>query len=105
MSDEPRRVQLSRKKGWRMPENTVKVDRTTQWGNDFRVEDFDSAEECVAMEDHDLDKFETFHPADYAEWIKPLVGKNVACWCKIGSPCHGDILLRRAKEFASPPSA
>jgi hypothetical protein len=29
----PVRVQLSRKKGWKMPENTVKVDRSTRFGN------------------------------------------------------------------------
>lgn len=29
----PERVQLSRKKGWRMPPNTVKVDRSTVFGN------------------------------------------------------------------------
>lgn len=29
----PVRVQLRRTKGWRMPENTVKVDRTTMFGN------------------------------------------------------------------------
>lgn len=29
----PTRVQLSRAKGWRMPPNTVKVDRSTRWGN------------------------------------------------------------------------
>ncbi len=22
-----------------------------------------------------------------------LIGKNLACWCKIGSPCHGEPLL------------
>lgn len=31
------RVQRSRQKGWRMPPNTVKVDRTTKWGNPFSV--------------------------------------------------------------------
>lgn len=34
----PIRVQLSRKKGWRMPPGTVKVDRSTRWGNPFLVE-------------------------------------------------------------------
>jgi hypothetical protein len=29
----PERIQLSRAKGWRIPANTVKVDRTTIWGN------------------------------------------------------------------------
>lgn len=32
----PCRVTLSRAKGWRMPANTVKVDRTTRYGNPFR---------------------------------------------------------------------
>jgi Domain of unknown function (DUF4326) len=31
----PRRVQLKRVKGWRIPPNTVKVDRTTRLGNPF----------------------------------------------------------------------
>ena len=31
----PIRVQLRRTKGWKMPENTVKADRTTKWGNPF----------------------------------------------------------------------
>lgn len=35
MTDAPRRIQLSRAKGWRMPENTVKVDRSTRFGNPF----------------------------------------------------------------------
>lgn len=96
----PERVQLQRTKGWRMPANTLKVDRTTQWGNDFTVEDCGSAERAVDLFDHDLDKFETFHPEKYAAWIKPLIGKNLACWCKGGSPCHADVLLRRAAEAA-----
>lgn len=33
----PVRVQLSRRKGWRMPENTVSVARPTKWGNPERV--------------------------------------------------------------------
>lgn len=31
----PQRIQLSRKKGWRLPPDTVKIDRTTVWGNPF----------------------------------------------------------------------
>ena len=33
----PNRIQLKRTKGWKMPPNTVKVDRTTKWGNPFQV--------------------------------------------------------------------
>jgi Domain of unknown function (DUF4326) len=31
------RITLSRAKGWRMPENTVKVDRSTCYGNPWRT--------------------------------------------------------------------
>ncbi len=27
-----------------------------------------------------------------------LKGKNLSCWCKIGEPCHADILLKLANE-------
>jgi hypothetical protein len=33
-------VQLRRAKGWRMPPNTVKVDRTTLFGNPFSVKEY-----------------------------------------------------------------
>lgn len=33
MSEKPKRVQLSRQKGWKMPANTAKVDRATRFGN------------------------------------------------------------------------
>lgn len=33
----PQRIQLSRAKGWRMPTGTIKVDRTTRWGNPWIV--------------------------------------------------------------------
>lgn len=32
--------------------------------------------------------------------VPQLRGKNLSCWCKIGEPCHGDILLR----IANPPT-
>jgi hypothetical protein len=38
MSQQPRRIQLRRVKGWRMPPETVKIDRTTKWGNPYHVE-------------------------------------------------------------------
>jgi hypothetical protein len=31
-----------------------------------------------------------------AEEIKGLRGKNLACWCKPGEPCHADVLLELA---------
>ena len=44
----PRRVQLRRTRGWRMPANTVKVDRTTRFGNPFSIEGY-GRETAVAL--------------------------------------------------------
>ncbi len=27
-----------------------------------------------------------------------LAGKNLACWCKPGEPCHADVLLKLAND-------
>src|SRR3546814_15695853 len=35
--DRPRRVQLSCARGFRLPSNTVKVDRSTRWGNPYNT--------------------------------------------------------------------
>ena len=37
MTATPRRIQRKRTKGWRKPPNTVCVDRSTRWGNRFRI--------------------------------------------------------------------
>lgn len=97
----PRRVQLSRAKGWRMPENTIKVDRTTRWGNPFTVAECGSAEEAVNHFEHDILKASVFHPRDFEAHIAPLRGKNLACWCKLPEPgkrdiCHAAVLLELA---------
>lgn len=102
MTDAPHRVQLSRAKGWRMPPDTVKVDRSTRWGNTYIVgSDFKTAEECIEHYQHDIDKAQCFRPHDYEAWIAPLRGKNLACWCALDKPCHAGVLL----ALANPPEA
>ena len=104
--DKPLRVQLSRAKGWRMPENTVKVDRTTKWGNPFKVGQyiqvdpsgpvavcFSVYETVVAFRgycNHSIGR--QFVVDARAE----LAGKNLACWCALDKPCHADVLLELA---------
>lgn len=110
MGDMPERVQLSRAKGWRMPPNTVKVDRSTQWGNPWKVgvTAFDGrcpidAEGAVGMFRDMLSDSEKRDAANYPDdddLIVELRGKNLACWCKPGSPCHADVLLELANTGA-----
>jgi len=96
----PQRIQLSRRKGWRMPPNTVKVTRPGIWGNPYVVGESGPAEECV-------ERFRKMLAGNL--WTPPTIttiqeqlrGKNLACWCKIGAPCHGDVLLRVANSSFS----
>lgn len=104
----PRRIQLSRAKGWRMPPNTVKVDRTTRWGNPYREGDTRSPEGFpFAPNAGPLDRAGAVRQfraltADRLNrdplFLAELHGKNLACWCKPGEPCHADVLLELANR-------
>jgi Domain of unknown function (DUF4326) len=105
---QPQRIQLRRTKGWRMPPNTIKIDRTTQWGNPYKI---------GTMQPHPLTNRPVFvadlttslslhrdyllggkgRPIAKAAALE-LRGKNLACWCKSGGPCHGDMLLKIANH-------
>lgn len=37
-------------------------------------------------------------PAHLTQELTELRGKNLACWCKIGNPCHADVLLELANQ-------
>lgn len=103
--ERPVRVQLSRAKGWRMPPNTVKVDRSTKWGNPWTVADCDgSAAEAVRMFRSrfigplaGLANHGSYIALIAAE-IGELRGKNLACWCALDAPCHADTLLELANH-------
>lgn len=86
----PKRIQRRRTKGWRMPAGAVYVGRPTKWGNPYPAVEHG----CIAL---------------YREWIESKVGlgeldlselrgKDLACWCRLGSPCHADILLAKANK-------
>lgn len=113
----PVRVQLSRKKGWKMPENTVKVDRSTIWGNPFRVgEPADMA--CAKRWGWTLGQPKFIAPdaeaatrrfaavlvmdeAIHGAVKEQLRGKNLASWCRLDQPCHADVLLETANRGQS----
>lgn len=100
----PIRIQLSRAKGWRMPPNTVKVDRSTKWGNPFPIpKDHpwkDAAWSVLQFSFwiHRLEHWPDKPEPPTADELKTLRGKNLACWCKLGSPCHADVLLELANK-------
>jgi hypothetical protein len=34
------------------------------------------------------------------QWLRPLRGHDLACWCALDQPCHADILLELLEAFA-----
>lgn len=104
-TDRPVRVQLRRTKGWRMPENTAKVDRTTKWGNPFVVGKPGGAYTAKVMNlRHAWQLFACSAPFNerlVAAARAELRGKNLACWCPLPQPyehdeCHAAVLLEIA---------
>lgn len=99
------RVQLRRAKGWRMPENTVKVDRSTPWGNPFVVGKDGNRAECVYLFAMMLTGYTVVSKRPslidaqieyrrYAqEHTDELRDHDLACWCPIGTVCHADVLI------------
>lgn len=101
----PVRVQLRRTKGWRMPPNTVKVDRTTKWGNPFAVGKPGPGGFVAQDRRHAVKLYEGFAPLNdklIAAARSELAGKNLACWCPRDDPyydcCHAAVLLRLAND-------
>lgn len=87
------RIQRKRARGWRMPSNAVYVGRPTVWGNPYAVKEMGLSE---ALRRYELWLDEKIK--DNPDFLKPLYGKDLACWCNVGNPCHADVLIRKIKE-------
>ena len=79
---------FSRRRPHEIPTGAIYVGRPSKWGNPFskgskakNIADF--REYAVERNEHDPD------------WLKPLRGKHVVCWCS-PSACHGDVLIELA---------
>ena len=96
----PKRIQLRRTKGWRLPPNTIVVSRPSKWGNPNTVINGNrrNAAALFAMQ-------MVMWPDDRkAEARRELRGKNLACWCPLGEPCHADVLLELANGVTARPN-
>jgi hypothetical protein len=96
----PQRIQLSRKKGWRLPPGVVVVARPTRWGNPFRAVAPNPESRAVAVARYRKWVFSGAGKATRAAARECLAGRDLACWCPIGGPCHADALM----EIANAPA-
>ena len=90
----PKRIKRSR--GKKFPPNTKAVDRGSRWGNPFHVTETRPAAEAVKMFEDALVNGEL--PVSVEDVRGNLKGFNLACYCQVGDPCHGDVLLEIANE-------
>ena len=99
-----KRIQRKRTKGWRMPSNTIYVGRPSRWGNPFTLkfrrheimtDQRQEREHAIACY---RDLLRGFSPEELGEYLAPLKGKDLACWCPLDELCHADILIEFLKE-------
>jgi hypothetical protein len=107
----PVRLQLSRKRGFDLQGVSqlvnglpaVNVARPSIFGNEFLIGPDGDAERVVECYRRSLRAAEAKslgtrpRAARILKNLESLRGKNLACWCKPGEPCHADVLL----EFAN----
>jgi hypothetical protein len=93
----PQRIQLKRSRGWKMPANAVKVDRTTRWGNPFTIAECGSVAAAVAQHGRwmrgEIAAPGGIEPPTHEAIRAGLAGRDLACWCALNGPCHGELLL------------
>ena len=113
----PVRVQRSRKHKQVSPNGLqiVYVRRPGKWGNPFKVTGQEGHWFVVNEQDEPLVTFYEKKDAidccvgNFKEYIShehnlgivnvfDLKGKNLSCWCKVGEPCHADVLLEIANS-------
>lgn len=113
----PKRIQRQRTKGWRTPPNCVYVGRPTRYGNPYKVQKMfgqwwrvvrmiggGESIQSGAMTKSEatelaVDLYRVYVEKQLQEdpfWLKPIQGKDLACWCPLDQPCHVDILLKLA---------
>lgn len=122
----PQRIQLRRAKGWRKPAGTIVVARPTRWGNPYRVVTH-TERDCsgwavlrpdrsviacypndraalayrLAVELYRNRVVGAWRPQQRDAMRAELAGHELACWCPLDQPCHGDVLLKLANGPAS----
>jgi hypothetical protein len=114
---QPQRIQRKRTKGWKMPPNTVCVTRPGNHGNPFKVggwfkmgngnygftwlQRFDEVDADIygftliktkAQAVQWYRRYRELYPFTNAE-TEALRGRNIACFCPLTDPCHGDVIL------------
>jgi len=71
----------------------IYVGRPSQWGNPYVIgKDGDRVEVIARFRAYAEGRLQA-----EPEWLKPLVGKDLICWCAPES-CHAEVLIKLANK-------
>jgi hypothetical protein len=70
----------------------VVVARPSRWGNPFVV-GMDGPDRAACVERYRRALVAGELPVTVADVRRELAGRDLACWCPLDGPCHGDVLL------------
>lgn len=102
MTRPPRRIRLSRSRGWRLPPGATSVARPGRFGNPFCVDGQRTASQAVqAFRDWLAtppcpDSPLAARRQRLLAALPALRGRDLACWCALDAPCHADVLIELA---------
>lgn len=103
----PTRIQRKRTPGFRLPPNTICVNRGTKFGNPYKVSDYGREKAIQMFRDCLLNASMCYCYLDIKKaWIQynrfiwmannlHLIREadHVACFCPLDVECHGDVLI------------
>jgi len=89
-----KRIHFNRFTGDRLPCNAVLVTRGSRYGNPYKVAEV-GREEALRLYRIYLEEAIRTGALD----LSPLIGKDLACSCKLTEGCHADILLDRVAKL------
>lgn len=106
-----KRIKLRRKRGSKLPPNTVNVARPGRFGNPFNWQDI-AVQNGYSQKEVTCIEFERWLQGgspyglvkpERRQWILDNLWRIaqadfVACWCGPDEHCHGDILIKLAQD-------
>lgn len=82
--ENPRRVVVRRTKNYKA------VHRPSKWGNPFDLKTY-GREEALELYEKCLANLLAHDP----DFLEPLRGYNLGCFCSLNVACHADVILRK----------
>lgn len=80
---------------WKKNPNAIYIGRPSRWGNPYRLRKEDERNLCLIYYEEWLNRMLKAYP----DFLKPLIGKDLICWCPLDKPCHVDILIKYIKKL------